>query len=98
MCRILGRGMSKDPAQRYQTAKELMAALDAVLAAPQESLTFQAPWQQLSSPFGIVPSLVPMTTKTGGEEYRDRGSVWKNCDFPCQRSDHAAHRFIDRRS
>jgi predicted Zn finger-like uncharacterized protein len=44
VCRILARGAAKEPADRYQTAAELLAELDAVLAAPDESLTFGSPF------------------------------------------------------
>ena len=63
--------MSKEPAQRHQTADELTAALDSVLSVAEESLTFEAPWQQLSSPFGIVtPTGLPEAHKGDGRRVR----------------------------
>jgi len=47
VCRILLRGSAKDAGQRYQTAEELVADLDALLASPDESLTFACSWEAL---------------------------------------------------
>jgi WD40 repeat protein len=40
--RILTKGSQKDPAERYQSAAQMLAELDVVLATPQASLTFDA--------------------------------------------------------
>ena len=39
-CRILAGGTEKDPAQRFQTAAELIAALDELLAMSDEEMTY----------------------------------------------------------
>ncbi|MCY2987933.1 MAG: serine/threonine-protein kinase, partial [Planctomycetota bacterium] len=46
-CRILGRGLAKDPARRYQRCDELVAELEALLSSPQASLTFESSWAVL---------------------------------------------------
>lgn len=50
VCRILAHGTQKDPADRYQTATELVAELDALLATPQESLIFDSLWEEFADP------------------------------------------------
>ena len=40
VCRVLDRGTRKEPAERFQAAAELIAALDALLAMSAEELTF----------------------------------------------------------
>jgi formylglycine-generating enzyme required for sulfatase activity/serine/threonine protein kinase len=47
ICRILARGSRKEPAERFQTADDLLAALDGLLASPSESLTFGTAWESL---------------------------------------------------
>ena len=39
-CRILARGSGKDPAQRFQTATELIAALDELSATPPAEVSY----------------------------------------------------------
>ena len=56
ICRIVARGAQKEPNQRHQTAVELISQLDAVLAAPEVSLTFAAPWQSLEDPASAAPA------------------------------------------
>ena len=40
VCRILAKGASKEPDERYQSAAEMLEELEALLASPQESLVF----------------------------------------------------------
>jgi formylglycine-generating enzyme required for sulfatase activity/serine/threonine protein kinase len=47
ICRILARGSRKEPAERYQSADDLLAALDGLLGSPSESLTFGTAWESL---------------------------------------------------
>jgi len=44
VCRILLKGSQKRPGDRYGSAGELLAELDAVLATPDQSHTFAGPW------------------------------------------------------
>jgi serine/threonine protein kinase/predicted RNA-binding Zn-ribbon protein involved in translation (DUF1610 family) len=45
VCAILARGTQKDPSARYQSGAELISDLDALLAAPPQTLTYRADWQ-----------------------------------------------------
>jgi formylglycine-generating enzyme required for sulfatase activity len=56
VCRILALGTHKTPQDRYQSASDLLAELDALLAASEESLTFGAPWEPLQGISGGEPS------------------------------------------
>jgi len=47
--RVMARGTAKERADRYQTAAELLADLDALLATPQHSLAFDSPWEGLAA-------------------------------------------------
>jgi len=47
VCRILARGSAKDPGERFQNGEQLVAELDALLASPDDSLTFNSSWEKL---------------------------------------------------
>jgi len=49
ICRILARGSTKKPTERFQNVEELVSELEALLASPEESLTFGSSWEQLGA-------------------------------------------------
>ena len=49
VCRILARGLKKKPEERYQSAAELAADLEALLALPEKSLTSRDSWERLQT-------------------------------------------------
>ena len=49
VCRILARGLKKKPEERYQSAAELAADLEALLALPETSLTSRNSSEQLQA-------------------------------------------------
>ena len=49
VCRILARGLKKKPEERYQSAGELTAELEALLALPETLLTSRNSWEQLQA-------------------------------------------------
>lgn len=48
VCRILARGSAKEPDERYQTAEELIADLDALLSAADGSQSTSCCWPELA--------------------------------------------------
>jgi len=52
VCRILVKGASKEPAERYQSAAEMQAELDALLVAPPESFVFQSLMEKTQNSVG----------------------------------------------
>ena len=54
VCRILARGSQKEPAKRYQSAGELLAELEALLASPPESVMFGSSWGELGRNTGTA--------------------------------------------
>lgn len=52
ICRILAHGSAKEPAERFQSAEDLVAELDVLLVCPDESLTFGSDWEQIGAPAG----------------------------------------------
>ncbi len=49
VCRILARGLKKKPEERYQSAAELAADLEALLALPETSLPARNSWEKLQA-------------------------------------------------
>jgi len=47
VCRVLIRGSQKEPAERFQTARELIEAIDSLIEASNELLVHGAPWDRL---------------------------------------------------
>ena len=80
ICRILARGSQKEPAERYQSAEEMLADLDAVLSAQESQFTFGTPWQsmvevcrpplEVSAPRGLAPSLSTTVLMRLGEHLK----------------------------
>lgn len=62
VCRILSRGSAKEPTERFQSAEQLVAELDALLACPNESLSFGSSWSELAAPArsDLSPPAVPL--------------------------------------
>lgn len=50
VCRVLARGLKKKPEERYSNARELLAALEALLASGQDQPSFGVPWEQIELP------------------------------------------------
>jgi serine/threonine protein kinase len=48
VCRLLLRGAAKNPSARFQSPDELIAEVDALLAAPERSLASGSAWDQLA--------------------------------------------------
>lgn len=46
VCHILAQCLKKKPEERYASAGDLLAELDALLTSTEETLTFGAPWEQ----------------------------------------------------
>jgi hypothetical protein len=59
VCRILARGSQKNPDDRYQSADELIAELEALLATPQMPLTCDSPSVLDRSDTPIAPGPIP---------------------------------------
>ncbi len=61
VCRILAKGASKEPSQRFQSAQQFADALSSLLETPGQSLLFNSPWQELapSTRPATPPSRVP---------------------------------------
>jgi serine/threonine protein kinase len=57
VCQMLARGTQKNPAARYQSANELLADLDRLLAIPPQTLTYRGRWEeQLASGGSPLPA------------------------------------------
>ena len=66
VCRILLRGAAKDPADRYSSAAELAADLEALLTSLPQRLTYRTAWEKLG---GSLSSITPRARR-----YRRRAS------------------------
>jgi urea transport system substrate-binding protein len=69
VCRVLARGAEKDPADRYQTAVELIAALDELSARSDELLAYE---DILETP--AAPSVSPQAPVADSSPKRQRGA------------------------
>ena len=47
VCRVLARGAAKEPEKRYQSAVELVAEMESLLAAPDEDLGMEDLWGEI---------------------------------------------------
>lgn len=65
VCRLLLRGAAKEPAERFQSAGEMIAQLDALLATPGAALASGASWQSLADPADtqILPQPAPVRSE-----------------------------------
>jgi WD40 repeat protein/serine/threonine protein kinase/formylglycine-generating enzyme required for sulfatase activity len=60
ICRILAKGAAKDPDDRYQSAADLLGELNALLASPQDCMSFGSPFPSMKLPVhGAAPPPPP---------------------------------------
>jgi len=88
VCRILARGARKEPGERYPSAAELAAELDALLASPAESLTLDASWHEFNDPkaggstpgaavpAGSIARATPLAAAASPRAQRNRKLTW----------------------